>query len=254
MLPRIWPSTTSLGQTQYGTHWSRALQCWYVEKGLIQESNLRLRSRPADSKSHHQRVPPLLPTKWSPWLDWGWCRLRLMQMQQLVSGLLIWTPIKEFVLLFISLYATRLLCYYISLHNKCVKWKKNKKTKQKQKQKQKTKKKHNHQVPPLLSTKWSPWLDWCRCSSSWMASQQVPRDLNISFGYLISHARRRRRRRRSVPSTTYHKISPQFMEWWVVSRKKKKKKKRATKFAVSWEFVFSFLDLYSEIEFGLFII
>ena len=33
-------------------------------------------SRPADSKSHHHRVPPLSSTKWSPWLDWCWCRCR----------------------------------------------------------------------------------------------------------------------------------------------------------------------------------
>ena len=49
-LPRIWPSATGLGQTQQATHWSRALQCLYVEMGLIQESSLRLHSRPADSK------------------------------------------------------------------------------------------------------------------------------------------------------------------------------------------------------------
>ena len=50
-------------------------------------------------------------------------------------------------------------------------------------------------VPPLSSPKWSPWLDWCwcRCSNSWVASQQVPRNLTISFGYLVSRARRKRR-------------------------------------------------------------
>ena len=37
--------------------------------GSIQESSLQLWSRPADSKSHHHRVPPLSSTKWSPWLD-----------------------------------------------------------------------------------------------------------------------------------------------------------------------------------------
>ena len=40
-----------------------------VEMGLIQESSLRLRCRPADSKSHHHRVPPIPSTKWSSWLD-----------------------------------------------------------------------------------------------------------------------------------------------------------------------------------------
>ena len=38
-----------------------------------------------------------------------------------------------------------------------------------------------------------PWLDWCwcRCSNSWVATKQVPRDLTVSFGCKVSHARRR---------------------------------------------------------------
>ena len=55
-------------------------------------------------------------------------------------------------------------------------------------------KSHHHGVSPsILSTKWSPWLDWCwcRCSNSWVATKQVPRDLTISFGCKVSHARRR---------------------------------------------------------------
>ena len=28
----------------------------------------------ADSKSHHHGVPPIPYIKWSPWLDWCWCR------------------------------------------------------------------------------------------------------------------------------------------------------------------------------------
>ena len=38
------------------------------------------------------------------------------------------------------------------------------------------------------------WLDWCwcRCSNSWVNTKQVPRDLTISFGFKVSHARRRR--------------------------------------------------------------
>ena len=45
-------------------------------------------------------------------------------------------------------------------------------------------------VSPLSSTKWSPWLDWCwcRCCNSWVASQQVPRDVFILF--FGSHARK----------------------------------------------------------------
>ena len=61
-------------------------------------------------------------------------------------------------------------------------------------------------MPPLSSNKWSPWLDWCRCrcSNSWVASQQVPGDLTISFVLfcfvfvlfcLVSHTRKIRRRR-----------------------------------------------------------
>ena len=55
----------------------------------------------------------------------------------------------------------------------------------------------NHTItecPPIPSTKWSPWLDWCwcRCSNSWVATKQVPRDLTVSFGYKVSHARTRR--------------------------------------------------------------
>ena len=46
----------------------------YVEMVLIQESSLQLRCRSADRKSHHHWVPPLPSTKWSPWLDWCWCR------------------------------------------------------------------------------------------------------------------------------------------------------------------------------------
>ena len=50
-------------------------------------------------------------------------------------------------------------------------------------------KSHHHGVPPILSTKWSPWLDryWCRCSNSWVDTKQVPRDLIISFGYIRFH-------------------------------------------------------------------
>ena len=40
-------------------------------------------AEPADSKSHHHRVPPLSSTKWSPSCPWLDCRI---QMQQLVSG------------------------------------------------------------------------------------------------------------------------------------------------------------------------
>ena len=47
---------------------SSASMLIYVKMALIQESSLRLQSRPADSKSHHHRVSPL------------------MQMQQLVSS------------------------------------------------------------------------------------------------------------------------------------------------------------------------
>ena len=49
---------------------------------------------------------------------------------------------------------------------------------------------------PLSSTKWSPWLNWCwcRCSNSWVASQQVPRDpfffFFFFFNFMVSHARR----------------------------------------------------------------
>ena len=54
-------------------------------------------------------------------------------------------------------------------------------------------KSHHHGVPPIPSIKWSPRLDWCRCrcSNSWVATKQVPRDLTISFDYKVSHARRR---------------------------------------------------------------
>ena len=63
---------------------------------------------------------------------------------------------------------------------------------------------------PLSSTNWSPWFDWCwcRCSNSWLASQQVPRDLSISFDYMVSHARRRRR---------YHMISYDMLSYHIKS-------------------------------------
>ena len=60
---RIRPSTASLGQIQWTTHWSWALQCWYVDMGPIQKSSLRLGSRPAESKSHHHGVPLIPSTK-----------------------------------------------------------------------------------------------------------------------------------------------------------------------------------------------
>ena len=46
---------------------------------------------------------------------------------------------------------------------------------------------------PLYRPPWFPRLNWCwcRCSNSWVATKQVPRDLTISFSYLVSHARRR---------------------------------------------------------------
>ena len=47
---------------------------------------------------------------------------------------------------------------------------------------------------PSIVHQWSPWLDWCWCrySNSWVASQQVPRYLTISFVFVFcfSHARR----------------------------------------------------------------
>ena len=94
--------------TNLATHWSWAFQCWYVEMGPIRESSLRLRSRPADSKSANHII-------------------------------------------------TEPAHYTV------------------------------HQINGLHGL-----IDVDADAATRVATKQVPRDLNISFSYKVSHARRRR--------------------------------------------------------------
>ena len=75
-----WQAWVKLNRLRTGVG---ALQCWYVEMGPIQESSLRLRSRPTDNKSHHHGVPPIPSTKM---VCMALLMLMQMQMQQLVNG------------------------------------------------------------------------------------------------------------------------------------------------------------------------
>ena len=154
--------------------------------GPIQESSLRLRSRPADGKSQGGGRTRLPKFRFSAKLPIGLHMILQIQIRKFGNDSYImlknyfnrksrwgstlnpsWSNSKW--VLFINHMALYATVSYVAVAK--LNWA----------LPASSGKSHHHRVPPLSSTKWSPWLDWCwcRCSNSWVPPQQVPRDLTI---------------------------------------------------------------------------